>query len=124
MMLRDGFSFGGHTRHNMYLPGITDPVQLVDEIAGCKTEIEENLGQTIDYYCYPTGGFTAQVKRIVRESGYKGACTTNRGTARFNTDVYELKRVKVTNADMTRPLSFRAKLSGYYNLFRSTKRGE
>ncbi|MDP2830799.1 MAG: hypothetical protein Q8O02_00950, partial [Candidatus Omnitrophota bacterium] len=73
------------------------------------------------YFCYPIGGFNEIVKKLVKEASYKGACTTNRGADRFNRDVYELKRVKMTNFDMSKPFYFRLKLSGYYNLFRSRK---
>ena len=61
--------------------------------------------------------------QILKQAGYRGACTTKRGLIELNKDVYQLKRVKVTNSDMTSPFNFWAKLSGYYNLFRSKKEG-
>jgi len=120
-MSNNGMDIGAHTRNNEYLPSIKDPGSLWDEIAGSKKDIEENLGTNVMYFCYPIGGFTKDVKDTVRKAGYKGACTTNRGTDRYNKDVYELNRIKITNSDCTKPLHFRAKLSGYYNLFRHLK---
>jgi len=115
--------FGGHTRNQVYLPDIDDEDILWGEIAGCKNMIEYQTGKKVNSFCYPTGGFNEEIKDIVKKSGYKLACTTNRGFSELNEDLYELKRVKVTDSDMNRPLSFRAKLSGYYNLFREKKRG-
>ncbi|MDP8299388.1 MAG: polysaccharide deacetylase family protein [Candidatus Tantalella remota] len=123
LMMKNGMDFGGHTRDDVYLPGVRDEHSLWNQIAGSREDIESNIDGEALYFCYPTGGFTEQVKDIVKKAGYKGACTTNRGYDRSNTDVYELNRVKITNSDTTKPFHFRAKLSGYYNLFRSLKSG-
>ncbi len=122
LMSRNGIHFGGHTRNDVYLPSIEKEAILWDEIAGSKEDIEKNTGKEASFFCYPTGGFSEKVKEIVKKAGYKGACTTNRGR-RTAGDVYELSRVKITDSDGTKPLHFRAKLSGYYNLFRRQKRG-
>ncbi len=123
-MDKSGIDFGGHTRSNVYLPGVEGSGDLWDEISGSKFDIEKELGKNVNYFCYPTGGFNETIKEIVKEAGYKGACTTNRGFDKSNKDVYELNRIKVTNSDTTKPFHFRAKLSGYYNLFRSCRSGE
>jgi len=121
LMANDNIAVGGHTKNHHFLSSIKDKNILWDEIAGCKSVIEDKLGAPIDYLCYPMGSFTEEVKEMAENAGYKGACTTNKGFASQNEDVYELKRVKVTNSDTNKPLSFWAKLSGYYNFFRSKK---
>lgn len=121
LMSKDKISFGGHTKTHLYLGSENNDKILREEIAGSKKAIEQEVGAPADYFCYPIGGFNARAKEIVKEAGYKGACTTNRGFTRMNRDVYEIKRIKVTNSDMTKPFSFRLKLSGYYNLFRGGK---
>jgi len=123
LMSEHGINFGGHTRSDMYLPSEKNSERLWEEISGCKEDIENKLGKEVKYFCFPVGGFTEEIKNIVKKAGYKGACTTNRGFDRQNRDVYELNRVKVTNSDMTKPFHFRAKLSGCYNLFRSLRSG-
>ncbi|MEA3489785.1 MAG: polysaccharide deacetylase family protein [Candidatus Omnitrophota bacterium] len=123
-MMKSNIDFGGHTMNDVYLPSLEDDGRLWEEIYGCREDILRNAGGEAGYFCYPIGGFNERVKNTVKKAGYKGACTTNRGDDRFNRDVYELKRIKVTNSDMNKPLHFRAKLSGYYNLFRSVKSGE
>lgn len=120
---KNNISFGGHTKNHAYLPSVKEKAVLLNEIEGCKKFISGKTGSSVDYFCYPIGGFTEEVKRSVKKAGYKGACTTNRGFTELNKDVYELKRVKATNSDTNNPFSFWAKLSGYYNLFRSRKRG-
>jgi peptidoglycan/xylan/chitin deacetylase (PgdA/CDA1 family) len=124
LMMANGIDFGGHARSGEYLPSIADTQRLWEEIAGCKSDIELKTGEKVGYFCYPIGGFNEKVKNAVKKAGYKGACTTNRGFDRLNRDVYELNRIKITNSDMSKPFHFRAKLSGYYNLFRRLKSGE
>lgn len=122
-MLPDKIEAGAHTKNHAYLPSITDDEVLWDEIAGAKKLIEKNTGASVPHLCYPTGGFTEKVKHLAREAGYEAAFTTNRGVTGIYQDLYELKRVKATNSDTNKPFSFWAKLSGYYNVFRSAKRG-
>jgi len=121
IMSKDKISFGGHTKTHFYLGSVTDDKIVLNEIAGSKKAIEQQINMPADYFCYPSGGFNEKVTELVAKAGYKGACTTNRGFADFNQDVYELKRIKVTNSDTNKPFSFWAKLSGYYNIFRKEK---
>ena len=124
LMGKSGIGFGGHTRNNVYLPSVDDENTLWSEVAGSKEDIEAQTGGKVLYFCYPTGGFNEKVKRAVKKAGYKGACATNRGFDRLNRDVYELNRIKITDSDMNKPFHFRAKLSGFYNVFRSYRSGE
>jgi len=124
LMKNNGIDFGGHTRDNIYLPSLKSDKELWEQIAGCKEDLKKKANYTAEFFCYPSGGFNEQVKNIVKKAGYKGACTTNRGFDKSNTDVFELNRVKITNSDITKPFNFRAKLSGYYNVFRSLKKGD
>jgi peptidoglycan/xylan/chitin deacetylase (PgdA/CDA1 family) len=117
-MSRNNISFGSHTKSHLYLGATLDEKTVLEEMAGSKMIIEQKTGIPAGYFCYPSGGFNEAVKEMVKQAGYKGACTTNRGFANFNSDIYELKRVKVTNSDMNKPFSFWVKLSGYYNILR------
>ena len=119
-MLTNGIEVGGHTRRHAYLPGMLGKV-LIEEVKGSKDWLEQELGVTTADFAYPAGGFTDEVKRVVRESGYESACTTNRGYDRFNHDRYELKRVRFSDQD-NRVDYLWMKLFGFYNLFRGLKR--
>ncbi|MDE1920844.1 MAG: polysaccharide deacetylase family protein [Candidatus Omnitrophica bacterium] len=117
-MEKHDISFGAHTRHHAYLPRLT-LAQQENEIAGSKRIIEGHLGHPIDYFCYPDGGFTENIKRLVAQAGFKAAVTTNRGKDRFDRDFYELKRIHMNNTDdRYSGLILWFKFSGYYNLFR------
>lgn len=117
-MQAGGFVAGSHTRHHVYLPDAAVDKQR-EEIFQSKELLEKRLGEPVLYFAYPSGGFSDEIKDMVREAGYRGACATNRGYARFNEDVYELKRIRPNDDDSE--LELWAKLSGYYNLFRKSK---
>lgn len=121
VMSKNKISFGGHTKTHLYLGNMRDLKVLREEIGGSKKAIEQKIGVPADYFCYPVGGFNETVVAVVVDAGYKGACTTNCGSSRLNQDAYQLNRIKVTNSDMTKPFVFAAKLSGYYNFFRTRK---
>ena len=113
-----GITIGSHTMNHLYLPSISTE-QQIREIVDSKKAIAEAIGKPVDYLVYPIGGFSDEVKRIVRESGYKAAFTTNRGYDRFNHDLFELKRIRFKDTDSD--LVLWMKLSGYYNLTRQSK---
>jgi peptidoglycan/xylan/chitin deacetylase (PgdA/CDA1 family) len=118
-MMAHGIDIGSHTRTHVYLPDMTGEKQL-EEIRGSKERLEEVLGAPVKYFSYPAGGFTEQIKHLVREAGYHGACTTNRGYDRLNRDVFELKRVRFSDKDNRRDYLW-MKMTGFYNLFRRSK---
>ncbi len=120
-MEKHGIEFGAHTRRHAYLPEISHEA-AVDEIAGSKKVIEAHLWHPIKYFVYPSGGFTDDIKSIVIAAGYQAAGTTNRGRDMFNRDLFELNRIRVKSKDNA--LTFWAKLSGYYNVFRQSRCGE
>jgi len=121
-MAQHGIDFGSHMQRHSYIPGLVRE-GIIAEVTGSKKDLERELKKPANHLCYPSGGFTDEAKEIVREAGYLSAVTTNRGMDRYNHDLYELKRVKVTNSDAVKPFHFWAKLTGYYNLFRRTKPG-
>ncbi|MFP4473876.1 MAG: polysaccharide deacetylase family protein [Candidatus Omnitrophota bacterium] len=123
LMSAEGMDIGSHTRSHVYLPDIDSPEALREEIAGSRRDIIREIGQVPKHFCYPIGGFTLEAKAMVKRYGYSSAVTTNRGPGKRHDDLYALQRVKVSNSDAVKPFHFFAKLSGYYNLFRSEKAG-
>jgi len=118
-MVQNGISIGSHSRRHAYLPDLS-ALEQRDEIFGSKRILETNLGVPADYFSYPIGGFSEEIKHLVREAGYKGAAATNRGFDRLNHDVYELNRIRFGDRDIRNDY-IGIKLSGYYNLFRKAK---
>lgn len=118
-MLVNRITIGSHTRTECYLPD-ADENQLYDEIVNSKKILEERFSIKVDYIAYCKGGFSDQIKQMVKNAGYKAALTTNRGFDKTNTDLFEINRIRISDRD-TNNIMLWAKLSGYYNLFRKTK---
>lgn len=117
-MLNTGIEMASHTQGHPYLPEQSSERQK-KEIFESKRVLQESLGIPVRHISYPSGGFNEQIKTFVKEAGYEGACTTNRGFARLNEDEYELKRIRLSNQD-NKELFLWFKLSGYYNFFRKS----
>lgn len=109
--VKAGMELGAHTRHHADLTAI-DPELTVDEIAGCKQELEDICGQEVRHFCYPYGRYTAEHVRLVRDAGYTTATTTRRGRARAGDDLLELHRVMIAHSNHL--LLFGAKALGSY----------
>ena len=118
-MAQDGAIIGSHTMHHRYIPDVKDE-HLTEELVDSKQVIESRIGRVVDFISYPIGGFTAQAQGIVKQAGYRAACTTNRRLLVPGIDRFALRRVKVTERDRFAPW-FYAKLSGYYDMFRRLK---
>ncbi|MBI4343136.1 MAG: polysaccharide deacetylase family protein [Candidatus Omnitrophica bacterium] len=118
-MAQDGMTIGSHTMHHSYLP-LVPPERLPEELQDSKRTIEERIQRPVQFLSYPIGGFTPEVLRVAREAGYLAACTTNRAASLETVDRFALRRIKITDRD-AHPLLLRAKLSGYYDLFRRLK---
>ena len=115
----NGLSIGSHTLTHAYLP-LTSREQMMQELRESKAVLEQELGRAIEWLSYPIGGFTPDIQRLAHSSGYRAACTTNRGIRRDVVDLFALRRIKITERDC-HPLVLQAKLSGYYNHFRRLK---
>ncbi|MDD5069956.1 MAG: polysaccharide deacetylase family protein [Candidatus Omnitrophica bacterium] len=108
---------GSHTLNGLYLPGLENQA-LTKEIIDSKKALETLFGVAVPTFSYSIGGFDERCLTLVKDAGYSCACTTNRGYSKKR-DRYALRRIKVTDRD----LGFRlwAKLSGFYNVFRTPK---
>jgi peptidoglycan/xylan/chitin deacetylase (PgdA/CDA1 family) len=96
-----GVLFGGHTRSHCMLSKVTF-TQATDEIAGCKTDLESVLNESIDFFAYPYGlkrHFNMQAQEIARQAGYKCAFTAINGTNLPGCDLFTLKRTKIERED-------------------------
>lgn len=94
-MSGNNITFGGHTLNHPILSRI--PLEEVKkEIIESKRIIEDKISRSVSAFAYPNGqpeDFNEGVKRILKETGYKVACTTIFGKNDNNTDPYELKRI-------------------------------
>lgn len=118
-MVKGGMSIGSHGMTQGYLPDLA----LADrqwELTESKKVLEEKLGVPVDYFAYPVSGFNDEIKEMVRQAGYKGAMATNRGKDRWDRDVFEINRIRLSDRDNSGFVLW-WKLNGYYNFFRKLK---
>jgi peptidoglycan/xylan/chitin deacetylase (PgdA/CDA1 family) len=93
-MAGDGISFGAHTVTHPILTRIPLP-EAVDEIVRSREAIESRLGGKVDLFAYPNGGrddYDENIKRAVREAGFRCAATALPGANDSRTDSFELRR--------------------------------
>lgn len=94
-MANGGISFGAHTVTHPILTRM--PIDEAGrEILESRDAIERALGKKVTLFAYPNGGptdFNDDVKRVVRDAGFRCAVTTIPGTNDAATDLFELKRV-------------------------------
>ncbi|MBF0522608.1 MAG: polysaccharide deacetylase family protein [Candidatus Omnitrophica bacterium] len=121
-MIASGIDVGSHGRNHLYLPTLSLE-KAKDEVFNSKRILEQRLGSPVDYFAYPQGGFNEQIITFVKQAGYKGACTTNRGNNRLNKDIFELKRIRLSDHDNSDFILW-LKLSGYYNSLRKNKNSD
>ena len=63
-----------------------------EEISASKKKLEDRFGQPMEHFAYPFGDYDDAVVEMVREAGFKTACTMDRGVNDRNTDPLRLKR--------------------------------
>ncbi len=89
-----GIDFGSHTLDHADLPAASKE-EAWRQIAGSKSNLEEDLGLDIDSFCYPYGRMDYDVRNMVERAGYKLACSTEKGINTEATDRFALRRINV-----------------------------
>jgi len=107
----EGMDLGAHTRHHADLTQIGHDA-AIDEIAGCKQELQDITGKEVRHFCYPYGRYKAEHVQMVKDAGYTTATTTRRGRAMAGDDLLELRRVLIAHSNHL--LLFGAKTIGSY----------
>ena len=95
-LLADGLvDLGGHSVSHPVLPSRSADEQK-HEIAACKAECESLSGRAISGFAYPYGEFDDESMRLVRESGFDWACSTEeKGLGRPVSNLFSLPRIQV-----------------------------
>jgi GT2 family glycosyltransferase/peptidoglycan/xylan/chitin deacetylase (PgdA/CDA1 family) len=90
--------FGAHTRTH---PDLTSLAlhEAQQEVAGSRADLEEALGVPITIFSYPYGKTNAEIKEIVRNAGFVGACGVTSGRNRLAVDQFQLKRLEIRGRD-------------------------
>ena len=89
--LSAGNWIGAHTCTHPRLSKISRELAR-EEITASKKKMEDRFGQPMEHFAYPFGDYDDAVVEMVREAGFKTACTMDRGVNDRNTDPLRLKR--------------------------------
>jgi len=106
-----GWEIGSHGCRHLELAKVDESRQR-DEIVRSRSQLESLLGTTPEFYAYPYGSYTEQVKEVLREAGYRGAVAMFSRTCSVTEDRYCMRRIMPHRGDSA--LSFRLKLSPLY----------
>jgi len=113
-------SVDSHTMSHSYLPSVSDKRQLKKEIFTSKTALQSITGKKKMSFSYPQGGFNEEIRAMVREAGYYGACATNPGGGYPGDDIYAIKRVRISRTS-DNMFVFWIEASGYYTFIKEIR---
>lgn len=111
-------TIGSHTLTHPDLPKLSD-AELKNELSGSKRILERQFKTKIATIAYPGGAYDERTLKEAEGNGYLCACTTNRGFSK-KLNRFSLRRIKVTDRDTDFTLG--SKLSGFYNVFKKSKK--
>lgn len=95
-MAQAGVEIGAHTRTHADLGRVASHAKLEDELVGSKHQLEQALGQTVDYFAFPYGmhhNLSAAAFRVAYEAGLAGVCSAYGAYNLPGTDPYHLQRI-------------------------------
>ena len=93
-----GFSFHSHTRCHADLPTLDDRA-LQDQLAGSREDLQDLLGEAVDYLAYPYGRYNDRVLSAAQAAGYCAAFSVQPGFNRREIDRFRLRRLDVFGTD-------------------------
>ncbi|MBI1285835.1 MAG: polysaccharide deacetylase family protein [Thiobacillus sp.] len=99
-----GMEIGGHTHRHPILAKL-DPNTVRDEIVAGKIWLEDTLCTPVRVFAYPNGkpgsDYLPEQADIVRELGFEGAVSTQRGVSTRPSDVFQLPRFTPWDVNQT-----------------------
>ena len=99
-MAKQGIDFGSHTVTHPKLTELDDD-SVSKELIQSKQLIEAQLGAECRHFAYPYGLMTEKTRELVRQAGFKTACSTRSGFNNAERDPFMLHRIEVYGNDST-----------------------
>ena len=118
-MAAEGITIGSHTLTHPDLRKLDDQ-DLLKELKESKRILEEGLGQSVDFLCYPGGSFDERVRQAAIKAEYKVACATNPGKNYRDNDPYAVKRVRISRTS-DNLMVFGIESSGFYTFIKEIR---
>jgi peptidoglycan/xylan/chitin deacetylase (PgdA/CDA1 family) len=112
-MAQQGVTFGGHGAEHRILTFVS-PSEAQEEIQTAKAVLDSRLSVPAQAFSYPNGNWSPEVAKLVEESGYRVAFTTDPGYVSCDDDRFSIRRVNIHDGLMgSRPM-FLARIVGLF----------
>lgn len=113
-MLGAGFEFGSHTVTHPFLPHLSREQQK-KELLESREKLSALIGRDVIHFCYPYGAYDRGTIALLRECGYRSACTNVPGINHDDRirNPFLLKRTEIMADDTLE--DFCLKISGAYD---------
>lgn len=125
-----GWDIQSHGRQHFAMSQLSD-AQVTDELAGSRALLEDRLGDSIKYFCFPYGLYRQNSINLLKNCGYEGAVTCNAGVVAdwAEQDPYRLPRVVLDGIEAREDFEFRftrayRRLSGCAQWMRKVRGGQ
>jgi peptidoglycan/xylan/chitin deacetylase (PgdA/CDA1 family) len=89
---------GAHSVTHPLLSSLTPSIQR-QEVEQSRTDLQEITGQPIESFAFPYGDYTTETISVLREAGFKQACSTARRPVQRGCSRFELPRLQVMDCD-------------------------
>jgi peptidoglycan/xylan/chitin deacetylase (PgdA/CDA1 family) len=92
---------GNHTHSHKYFLNEKPDTRyktFKEELEVSQSLIQQNLEVLPDVFAYPYGEFDLEMKKIVREAGFRAAAAQNSGIIYYATDLYQCPRFPMSEA--------------------------
>lgn len=96
-MAADGIEFGGHTASHLDMKRMSS-AQAQYEVNASKQALDSWTGKTSIAFCYPAGSYNRAAIDFVKAAGYHAAVTTDFGMWHRASDLFTLKRVRMSGS--------------------------
>lgn len=107
-----GISIGSHTVTHPYLQRVSTE-QVRSEVGDSRKQIEDQIGRSVEFFCYPSGDAGPREMNLAREAGYRASVTVHPGLNRPGIDLQALRRTEITQND--EGLNLALKLQGGFD---------
>jgi peptidoglycan/xylan/chitin deacetylase (PgdA/CDA1 family) len=90
-LVKNGVDIESHGCSHSKLTYLTHS-EIEHEVRKSKDILEQGLGKSVDYFCYPFGEVDQNIIEATRSAGYKGATCMEQGLYKVVDDPYLIKR--------------------------------
>ncbi|MBU2595377.1 polysaccharide deacetylase family protein [Patescibacteria group bacterium] len=97
LLKNEGWEIGSHSLTHLDL--VVSSAAAKAEIFDSRKILQDRLGIQVNFFCYPAGKYNDSTLSLVKDAGYLGAVTTESGTKNSKINIFELKRIRIQNAE-------------------------